>query len=76
MIKIYTTPTCGSCRAAKRYFEDNDIEYTEVDVSQDEESMKKIVDMGMMSVPVFEYNDIFLQGFDISKIKNLLNKKD
>ncbi len=46
MIKIYTTPSCSSCRAAKRYFQDNNIEYEEINVSQNEESMKKILDQG------------------------------
>ncbi len=29
MIIIYTTPSCSSCRKAKKWFADNDIEYVE-----------------------------------------------
>ncbi|WP_160725841.1 transcriptional regulator SpxA [Bacillus sp. USDA818B3_A] len=29
MITIYTTPSCGSCRKAKAWFEDHQIEYIE-----------------------------------------------
>jgi len=73
MIKIYTTPACGSCQAAKRYFKEKKIEYVEVDVTHDEESMQKILSEGFMSVPVFEYNNVFLGEFNVDKINKLLN---
>ena len=76
MIKIYTTPSCGSCQAAKRYFEDNNIDYTEVDVSQDQIAMDKIIAAGFMSVPVFEIGEELFYGFDRDKINKLLNIKD
>lgn len=41
MIKIYTTPSCSSCRKAKKFFKDENIPYTEknifvTDLSDDE----------------------------------------
>ncbi|MFB6214249.1 MAG: glutaredoxin family protein, partial [Candidatus Bipolaricaulia bacterium] len=33
-VTIYTTPTCPYCNAAKDYFEENDISFTDYDVSE------------------------------------------
>ena len=32
-IRIYTTPTCGFCQAAKRLLGERDVPYEEIDVS-------------------------------------------
>ena len=32
MIKIYTTPSCSSCRKAKKFFKDENIPYTEKNI--------------------------------------------
>jgi arsenate reductase-like glutaredoxin family protein len=34
-VVIYTTPTCTYCAAAKRWFKDHGVSYTEHDVSRD-----------------------------------------
>ena len=33
-VVIYSTPTCHYCNVAKKYFQDNDIEYTEHNVAE------------------------------------------
>lgn len=32
MVTIYTTPSCASCRKAKKWFEENNIEYQEINI--------------------------------------------
>ncbi|XMB86993.1 Spx/MgsR family RNA polymerase-binding regulatory protein [Mycoplasmatota bacterium WC44] len=32
MIQMYTTPSCGSCRKAKKWFKDRNIEFTEKNI--------------------------------------------
>ena len=32
MLKIYTTPSCASCRKAKKWLEDHHIEYEEKNI--------------------------------------------
>jgi regulatory protein spx len=32
MIRIYTTPSCASCRKAKKWLEDHDLEYKEINL--------------------------------------------
>ncbi|MEO0075885.1 MAG: glutaredoxin domain-containing protein [candidate division WOR-3 bacterium] len=73
---IFTTPTCSFCNAAKRYFREKNIRFTEVDVSRDQ---KAAMDMyrrtGQMGVPVILINNRPIVGFDVNKINQMLNIK-
>jgi len=75
-VKVYSTTTCPYCTAVKSFLEENKIEFEDIDVSQDEESMKMIVEKtGQMGVPVVEIDGEFIIGFDRQKIVELLNIK-
>ena len=72
-VKIYSTPTCTYCVALKKFFEKNDIEYDEVDVSDDEEALKEMKEeTGQMGVPVTKIGDDYVVGFEKKKISKLL----
>lgn len=73
-VTIYTTPSCAYCKMAKKFFEENDVEYEEKDVVDDEEARKEAVDKsGQMGVPVIEVGDDVIVGFDKGKLSNLLD---
>ena len=76
-VEIYSTPTCHFCQAAKAYFAENNIEYTNYDVATDMEKRKEMIEISsQMGVPVIVVNDgqtkEVLVGFDESKIRGLL----
>ncbi len=72
-VKVYSTPTCTYCVAIKNFLEKNDIDYQEVDVSEDEEALKEMKEKtGQMGVPVTEIDDEVIVGFDKKKISKLL----
>jgi glutaredoxin 3 len=72
-IKIYSTPTCPWCKKAKAYFKENNIKFTDVDVSADEAAQKEMVDKsGQMGVPVIDIDGKILVGFDQAKIEEAL----
>jgi glutaredoxin 3 len=74
-VKIYSTPTCPWCKKAKAYFKENDIKFTDVDVSSDEAAQKEMIDKsGQMGVPVIEINGKILVGFDQAKVEEALKK--
>jgi glutaredoxin 3 len=74
-VKIYSTPTCPWCKKAKAYFKENDIKFTDVDVSSDEAAQKEMIDKsGQMGVPVIEINGKILIGFDQAKVEEALKK--
>lgn len=72
-ITIYTTPTCHFCHAAKTFFDEHNVSYTEHDVAADLEKRKEMIDMtGQMGVPVIRIGDDVVVGFDEGKIKELV----
>ncbi len=72
-VTIYSTPVCHFCHAAKDFFKENNVEYTEHDVAADLEKRSEMIDMtGQMGVPVIRINDDVIIGFDEAKLKELL----
>jgi len=71
---IFTTPTCSFCTAAKRYFREKNVRFTEVDVSRDASAARDIVRRtAQMGVPVILINNRPIVGFDQPTIDRLLN---
>jgi glutaredoxin 3 len=72
-VTIYSTPVCHFCHAAKDFFKENNVAYTEHDVAADLEKRSEMIDMtGQMGVPVIRINDDIIIGFDEAKLKELL----
>lgn len=72
-VQIYTTPTCVYCKAAKKFFKENDIAYEEYDVAINLEKRKEMVEKtGQMGVPVINIGGDFVVGFNQPRIKELL----
>jgi glutaredoxin-like YruB-family protein len=72
-VTIYSTPVCHFCHAAKDFFKENNVEYTEHDVAADLDKRTEMIDMtGQMGVPVIRIGDDVIIGFDEPKIKELL----
>lgn len=72
-VTIYSTPTCGFCLMAKDYFDDNDIKYTERDLTVDEEALNFVLKtLGQAATPVITIDDEIIVGFDRPKIKAAL----
>jgi len=69
MVTIYTTTWCGFCHMAKEYFKSKDIEFEEVDVTNDAEKQQEAVDLsGQQGVPVIKIGNTVITGFDRPKI--------
>jgi len=75
-IKVYSTPSCPYCVAVKEFLDENKVEFEDIDISQDEESIKMIVEKtGQMGVPVVDIDGELIIGFNRQKIVELLNIK-
>ncbi len=72
-ITIYSTPTCHFCHMAKEFLKDKNIEYTDYDVSADEEKREEMIEKsGQMGVPVIDIDGEIIVGFDQQKITEKL----
>ena len=71
MTVVYTKPACVQCDMTKRYMDKNGIEYTTIDITQDQEALEMILKMGFSSAPVVISEAGSWAGFQPDKI-NLL----
>ncbi len=71
-VVVYTSNTCGYCHEAKKYLEDQSVEYTEKNVSVDMEARKELMEQGFMGVPVIMVDEDIVQGFDKKRLDELL----
>jgi glutaredoxin-like YruB-family protein len=70
---IFTTPTCRFCNAAKRYFREKKIKFTDVEVSRDQRAARDMQRRtGQTGVPVILINNRPIVGFDKPKINRML----
>jgi len=70
---IYSTPSCVYCSAAKVFFKEKGVAYTEHNVAADPEKRKEMIEKsGQMGVPVITIGGEIVVGFNQPKIKQLL----
>ena len=72
-IEMYTSDTCTDCTKLKAYFNQNNIEYIEYNISKSSEHNRKIIKERLLSVPVMKIDEDYVLGFDVPRIKQLLN---
>ena len=73
MVKVYSTPTCPYCVTLKEFLKENNIEFEDLDVSQDDKARDYMVKKtNQMGVPVVEIDGEMIIGFDRDKISQLL----
>ena len=72
-VTIYSTPTCHFCHAAKDFFDENGVKYTDHNVATDLEKRKEMIEKsGQMGVPGIYVDDQVIVGFDESKLREVL----
>jgi glutaredoxin 3 len=75
-VEIYTTPTCGYCHQAKKYFQSKNVPYVEHDVASDRQAAQRMVQLtGQMGVPVITIEGENIIGFDLPRIQQLLSSR-
>lgn len=72
-VTIYSTPTCHFCHAAKDFFSENKVAFTDVNVAVDLDRRKEMIEKsGQMGVPVITIGDQVIVGFDQPRLKEAL----
>lgn len=62
---IYSTPTCVYCNAAKAFFREKNVAYTEHNVAADAKKRTEMIEKsGQMGVPVIDIDGQFIVGFN------------
>jgi glutaredoxin 3 len=65
-VVLYTTHYCGYCRAAKHLLGKKEVTFTEIDVSEDMERRREMIEraLGHRTVPQIFINDTHVGGYD------------
>ena len=73
-VVIYSTPTCPYCKRAKDYLSRTGIPYTDINVAQDREKAKEMIQKsGQMGVPVITIDNEIVVGFNQALLEKLLS---
>ena len=70
-IIVYTKPQCVQCRATKRALDKQGLEYSEVNLEQDEEALQTVKALGYQQAPVVFAGGDHWSGFRPDRIKAL-----
>ena len=72
-IKMYTTTWCGDCRSAKRFLNEQGIEFDEINIEENEAAVEFVIiaNGGKRKVPTFEIDGrtFNLSPFDAKKLR-------
>lgn len=75
-VTIYSTPTCHFCHAAKDFFTEHNVKFTDYNVGTDLEKRKEMIQKsGQMGVPVITIGNDLIVGFDEEQLRELLDVK-
>jgi len=75
-VVIYSTPSCVYCNAAKKFFAEKGIEYTEHNVAVDTEKRNEMITKsGQMGVPVISIGERVVVGFNRPVLEEALAGK-
>jgi len=73
---VYSAPNCPWCVIAKKFLKDHNIDFKEIDVSEDEAAAKEMMQKsGQMGVPVIAVDDNMIVGFNEAQLKKVLKIK-
>ena len=71
-ITIYTSSQCHYCHEAKNFFDKNNIDYIEYNISNDKEARRELMRKGYMSVPLIIIGEQVVVGYDKEELSGLL----
>jgi len=70
---VYSTDTCPFCHLAKDFFNNNKIEFKDVNVGTDQEGLKEMMKKsGQTGVPVIDIDGKIIVGFNEPAVKKAL----
>ena len=73
-ITVFSRKGCMKCMMTKRFLNEHNLDFKEVDVYEDEAAMARLRKLGVKSLPVVEdSNKVVCTGFDQEKMKNAFN---
>ena len=74
-VTVYSTQNCPYCRMAKAFLEKHGVPYQGIDVGNDQEAAKKMIELsGQRGVPVITVDNEVIVGFDAQRLNELFGE--
>ena len=72
-VTVYSTPSCSWCTTLKNYLRSNNIRFTDIDVSKNQQAAELMVrKSGQQGVPQTDIEGQIIVGFDKNRINSIL----
>lgn len=71
MVTVYTLPACVQCDSTKRFLKSKLIEFTEINMANNDEALERVRGWGYTQAPVVEYGAERWSGFRFDKLNSL-----
>jgi len=72
-VKVYSTPKCPYCKLAKKFLEDNGVEYQDFNVAEDSAAREEMINKyHQLAVPTICIDDEVIVGFNEALLKEKL----
>ncbi len=72
-ITLYSTPSCPYCKLVKEYLKEQNLPFTDIDVSLDNDAIQKMVKLsGQMGVPVIDINGQVIVGWNKNALEEVI----
>ncbi|MCP1638554.1 glutaredoxin-like protein NrdH [Streptococcus gallinaceus] len=72
MVTVYSKNNCVQCKMTKRFLDEKNIEFKEINLDEQPEFIQHVKDLGFSAAPVVETETESFSGFQPSKLKNLV----
>jgi len=72
-ITIYSTAVCPNCAKTKKFLNENNLPFKNIDIGENPDAVKEMVEKsGQMAVPVIDINGEIIVGFQAGMLKKIL----
>ena len=68
---MYGTSWCGYCTKARRYFKQNNIQFTELDIEADEAAYQQFNELNGTGTPLIVIDDLLVRGFNVAALNEI-----
>lgn len=73
-VRVYTTQWCSDCWRAKRFLQENGVDFSEIDIEQDDEAVELVMakNDGKRRVPTFEVDGAYYGNPTIPELARIV----
>jgi mycoredoxin len=73
-VTLYSAPWCGYCRIAKRFLDENNVAYTEVNIDEDEDAARQVEqwNKGNRTIPTLNIDGTILTNPSPAQLRQIL----